>query len=227
MKIKKLFLLLAVVLMAASASAQDENPTINWPYLYPDFVEGELMQVGGKTAKAMYNIHLGRGGLHVVENGVIGEITTQGVIMVTVGEDIFRNVGGKMLKVLADAKHGYVVHETLADYSAVVRDDGAYGGSLSNAAKGFSYDENYGNYGYLVTNNYEDLLSIKNDSEELAVTTNTYLVIDNQLYQANKKSVLAIEGIDKKAFGEFLKANDIKWKNVDDLVKVVDYITEK
>ena len=50
-------------------------------------------------------------------------------------------------------------------------------------------------------------------------------MIDNQLYQANKKSVLAIEGVDKKAFSEFLKSNDIKWKNPEDLVKVIDYIT--
>ena len=224
---KRLLMLCVATLMAAYASAQEEMPTINWPYLYPDFIEGEILQLGGKTAKASYNIHLGRGALHVVENGLIGEISTQGVLQVSIGNDVFRNVGGKILKVLAEAGEGLVVHETLADYSAVVRDDGAYGGSLSNAAKGFSYDENYGNYGYLVTHNYEDLLSIKNESEELAVTKNTYLVVDNQLIQANKKSVLSLDGVDKKAFSEFLKSNGIKWKEVDDLVKIVEYITLK
>jgi hypothetical protein len=136
-------------------------------------------------------------------------------------------VGGKLLKVLAQTEGGFVVEEKLADYSAVVRDDGAYGGSLSNAAKGFSYDENYGNYGYLVTNNYEDLLSIKNESEELPLNVNIYLVIDNNLVQANKKSVSALEGVDKKAFSEFLKANSIKWKDPQALVKIIDYITTK
>lgn len=222
---KKLLFLFVVAFFALAASAQDEMPTVNWPYLYPDFVQGELMQIGGGTSKGQYNIHLGQGALHLVENGQIGEISVQTVMKVTMGEDIFRNVGGRMYKVLAEGKEGYVVMETLADYSAIVRNDGAYGGSLSNAAKGFSYDENYGNYSYLVTNNYADLLSIKNESEELPVTKNTYLVIDNQLHQANKKSVLAIEGVDKKAFAEFLKSNDIKWKNTEDLVKVIDYIT--
>lgn len=222
---KKLFFLFVAAFMAAAAYAQDEMPTVNWPYLYPDFVQGELMQIGGGASKGQYNIHLGQGALHLVENGQIGEISVQTVMKVTIGEDVFRNVGGKMYKVLAEGKEGYVVSETLADYSAIVRDDGAYGGSLSNAAKGFSYDENYGNYSYLVTNNYADLLSIKNQSEELPVTKNTYLVIDNQLYPANKKSVLAIEGVDKKVFSEFLKSNDIKWKEVVDLVKIVDYIT--
>lgn len=222
---KKLLFLFVATFMAAAAYAQDEMPTVNWPYLYPDFVQGELMQIGGGTSKGQYNIHLGQGALHLVENGQIGEISVQTVMKVTMGEDVFRNVGGRMYKVLAEGKEGYVVKETLADYSAIVRDDGAYGGSLSNAAKGFSYDENYGNYSYLVTNNYADLLSIKNESEELPVTENTYLVIDNQLHQANKKSVLAIDGVDKKAFAEFLKSNEIKWKDAQDLVKIIDYIT--
>ena len=129
------------------------------------------------------------------------------------------------MKVLAQAEKGYVVEEKLADYSAVVRDDGAYGGSLSNAAKGFSYDENYGNYGYLVTNNYEDLLSIKNESEELPLTANVYLLINNEPVQANKKSVSALDGVDKKGFAEFLKSNAIKWKDPQSLVKVIDYVT--
>ena len=222
---KKLLFLFVIVFMTMAASAQDEMPTVNWPYLYPDFVQGELIHIGGGTSKGVYNIHLGQGALHLVDNGQIGEMSVQTVMKATLGEDTFRNVGGKMYKVLAEGMEGYVVMETLADYSAIVRNDGAYGGSLSNAAKGFSYDENYGNYSYLVTNNYADLLSIKNESEELPVIKNIYLVIGNQLYQANKKSVLAIEGVDKKAFTEFLKSNDIKWKDVKDLVKVVDHIT--
>lgn len=223
---KKLFSLFVAALVAVTVYAQDEVPTVNWPYLYPDFVHGEMMQIGGGNAKGLYNIHLGQGALHLVEDGHIAEVSVQNVMKITLGDDVFRNVGGRMLKVLAEGKEGYVVHETLADYSAVVRNDGAYGGSLSNAAKGFSYDENYGNYGYLVTNNYEDLLSIKNESEELPITKNIYLVIDNMLVQANKKSVLALDGVDKKAFSEFLKSGDLKWKNTEDLVKIVDYITD-
>ena len=221
---KKLFFVCIATLMAVTAAAQDEPPTVNWPYLYPDFQEGEIMQVGGKSNKSLYNIHLGMGGLHVVNDGLIAEISTQGIVLVTIGGDTFRNVEGKMMKVLAQSEGGLVVQETLADYSAIVRDDGAYGGSLSNAAKGFSYDENYGNYGYLVTNNYEDLLSIKNESEELPVTQKTFLMVKNQTVQANKKSVTAVEGIDKKAFAEFLKSNAISWKDPQDLIKVVDYI---
>ena len=211
-------------LLAVSASAQDEPPTLNWPYIYPDFMDGEILHNGGKTSRVKCNIHLGMGALHVVENGNIGEVSTLGVNQLVIGDDVLLNVGGKMMEVLASSENGVVVQETLANYSAVVRNDGAYGGSLSNAAKGFSYDENIGNYGYLVTNVYEDLLSIKNQAEELPVTQTVYLVIGNRQIQASRKSVSDLEGVDKKAFSAFLKTNEIKWKNPQDLIKVVDYI---
>ncbi|MBR5833509.1 MAG: hypothetical protein IKY48_02905 [Bacteroidales bacterium] len=221
---KKILILLAAALFAADVMAQDE-PTVNWPYLYPDFIEGESTLTGGKTVTAKYNIHLGLGALHFVNDGVIAESSVANILTIRMGDEVLLNVGGKMLPVLAKADGGYVVKETLADYSAIVRDDGAYGGSLSNAAKGFSYDENYGNYGYLVTNVYEDLLSIKNESEELPVTTKTYLYIDGKLIIASKKNVSSLPGVDKKAFSDYLKANKVDWKNPSHLVGVIDFVT--
>lgn len=223
---KRLLSICAAALMTVAAFAQDDLPTLNWPYLFPDFMEGEVMMTGGKIGTGKYNIHLGLGALHFVNDGKIAEVSTGNIILITMGNDVLRNVNGKMMKVLAQTDGGFVLQETLADYSAVVRNDGAYGGSLSNSAKGFSYDENLGNYGYLVTDGYEDLLSIKNEAEILPVVSHTYLYIGNDLIQAGKKNVSALEGVDKKAFSEFLKSEGIKWKEVDDLVKVVNYIAE-
>ena len=95
---KKLLFLFVAAFLAASAYAQDEMPTVNWPYLYPDFVQGELMQIGGGASKGQYNIHLGQDALHLVENGQIGEISVQTVMKVTIGEDVFRNVGARCTK---------------------------------------------------------------------------------------------------------------------------------
>ena len=222
---KKILILLAAALFAADVMAQEE-PTVNWPYLYPDFIEGVSTMTGGKTATAKYNIHLGLGALHFVNDGVIAEASVANIMTIKLGDEVLLNVGGKLMPVLAMAEGGYVVKETLADYSAIVRDDGAYGGSLSNAAKGFSYDENYGNYGYLVTNVYEDLLSIKNESEELPVTTKIYLYINNNLVLASKKNVSALPGVDKKAFSDYLKQNKVNWKDPADLVSVIGFITK-
>lgn len=221
---KRLVLSFMFALAGFAAAAQEEAPTVNWPYLYPDFLEGELRQNGGAVSKGKFNIHLGQGSLNLVEDGLIAEIPSLNILYVMIGDDLFRNVGGKMMKVLAESDKGFVVEETLADYSAVVRDDGAFGGGLGNSAKGFSYDENYGSYGYLVTNVYEDLYSIRNEAEELPVTVKMYLMIDGMPVVAGRKTVSALDGVDKKAFSDFLKKEKIDWKAPLDMLKVIDYV---
>ena len=224
---KRIFVISLLFAAVFASSAQDYMPTINWPYLYPEFYEGELAHLGGKTSKAKLNINLGQGKLHMVgDDGMIGEVSVSQVISLNVCGDEFRNVGGKMLKVLARSEKGYVVEETLANYSAVVRQDGAYGGSNANAAQGYSYDENYGNYAYLITNNYEDLLSQKEYGEELPVTVQRFIVINGISVPAARKSVAAMEGVDKKEFAAFLKENKIDWKNPQDVLKVIGFVVK-
>ena len=215
-----------VSLFCAAAAAQDYTPTVNWPYVNPDFYDGVLRQRGNKLSKARFNVHLGQGQLHILTDGEIAEATISDVLSVTIGEEEFTNIGGKMMKVLTQSEKGFVVEERLADYSAVIRNDGAYGGSNSNSAKGFSYDENFGNYGYLITNNYEDLLSQKNDAEELPMTVQRYIVIDGLPTLAIRKNVAAMDGVDKKAFSEFLKAEKINWKDPQDMLKVIDFLVK-
>lgn len=223
---KRFFILMFVSLFCGAAAAQDYTPTVNWPYVNPDFYDGVLRQMGNKLSKARFNVHLGQGALHILTDGEIAEAAITDVLSVTIGDEEFTNVGGKMMKVLAQSEKGFVVEERLADYSAVVRNDGAYGGSNSNSAKGFSYDENYGNYSYLITNNYEDLLSQKDDAEELPTTVQRYIVINGLPTLAIRKNVAAMDGVDKKAFSEFLKTEKINWKDPQDMLKVIDYIVK-
>ena len=79
--------------------------------------------------------------------------------------------------------------------------------------------------GYLLTDVYADLLAIKEESETLPVNKNLFIVIGLEQIPANKKSVAALEGVDKKAFSAFLKSEKIKWNDPQDLVKVLDYIS--
>lgn len=226
---KKLLFLCVFTLMAVAASAQKYTPTTVWPYLYPDFMEGEL-EVGPKLTKAMVNIHLNLGALHYVENGTIRESSTLGVTVLRIGEDVFRNVGGKMMKILAETENGYVVEETRANYTAVVRKDGAYGttGLNSTTTKSFLYNENAlnGYNGYLMTDVYADLHAMKDDSETLPVMINRYLVIGLDQIPADKKNVSGLDGLDKKAFKAYIKAEKIDWDEPQDLAKVLDYIVE-
>ncbi len=225
---KKLLFSIIAMLMAVAASAQKDSPTTSWPYLYPDFMEGEL-EVRTKITKALVNIHLNLGALHYVEDGKIKESSTIGITKLVIGEDVFRNVGGKMMKMLAEAEYGFVVEETRANYTAVVKKDGAYGTTALNSTttKSFLYNENVlnGYNGYLMTDVYKDLHAMKDQSEKLPVLKNRYLVIGLDQIKADRQNVLDIEGLDKKAFKAFLKAEKIKWDDPQDLVKVIDFIT--
>ena len=225
---KKLLFSIIAMLMAVAASAQKDSPTTSWPYLYPDFMEGEP-EVRTKITKALVNIHLNLGALHYVEDGKIKESSTIGITKLVIGEDVFRNVGGKMMKMLAEAEDGFVVEETRANYTAVVKKDGAYGTTALNSTttKSFLYNENVlnGYNGYLMTDVYKDLHAMKDQSEKLPVLKNRYLVIGLDQIKADRQNVLDIDGLDKKAFKAFLKAEKIKWDDPQDLVKVIDFIT--
>jgi hypothetical protein len=222
---KKFLFMCAGTLMAVAAFAQE--PTTNWPYLYPEFKEGEL-NVRSKTEKALFNIHLDLGALHYVEDGRIKEANILNATTLVIGNDVFRNVAGKMLKVLARAQGGYIVEEIRATYSAVVRNDGAYGTTALNSTttKTFLYNENAINQynGYLMTDVYKDLLAMRDDAEKLPVRKNLYIVIGMDQIPADKKSVASLSGLDKKALKAFLKSEKIDWNEIGDLVKVIDYI---
>lgn len=222
---KKFLFMCAGTLMAVAAFAQE--PTTNWPYLYPEFKEGEL-NVRSKTEKALFNIHLDLGALHYVEDGRIKEANVLNATTLVIGDDVFRNVAGKMLKVLARAQGGYIVEEIRATYSAVVRNDGAYGTTALNSTttKTFLYNENAINQynGYLMTDVYKDLLAMRDDAEKLPVRKNLYIVIGMDQIPADKKSVASLSGLDKKALKAFLKSEKIDWNEIGDLVKVIDYI---
>lgn len=224
---RRFFLLSMFVMWAIVSFAQESTPTVNWPYLYPEFREGEL-NVRSKKEKALFNIHLDLGALHYVEDGKIKEANTLNATTLTIGDDVFRNVGGKMLKALARTQGGFIVEEVRASYSAVVRDDGAYGTTSLNSTttKTFLYNENAINSynGYLLTDVYADLLAMKDDSESLPVRKTMYMIIGMEQIPAERKSVTSLEGMDKKALKAFLKSEKIDWSDIGDLVKVIDYI---
>ena len=228
---KRLLFSCICVLLAAVAVAQNEAPTTNWPYLYPEFKDGEIQRTRGKAVKSMLNIHLNLGALHYVENGKIKEANTLGIDSITIGEDLFRNVGGKMLKVLAETEGGYVVEEARGNFTAVVRNDGAYGttGLNSTTTKTFLYNENVVNAynGYLLTDVYADLLAMKDQGEKLPVNRNMFLVIGLEQIPASKKNVADLDGLDKKAFKAYLKSEDIQWDDPQDLVKVIEYVKSR
>lgn len=214
---------LALFLSLCRISAQDFKPTTTWPYIYPDFIPGELREYDGGTHETQYNIHLGAGTLHFIEDGMIREASTAKIFSLRIGKDYYANVGGVMMKVLANSDNGFVAQEIRADYAALNNTGGAYGSS-SNSISTQALSSMEGIGGSRVNMNHMELKNAKEDGSILPTTTKLYLVLHDKVIFATKKDVNASYGIDKKTFAAFLKENKVNWKDPQDLLHVIDFI---
>ena len=220
---RKLFVALALILSLCNLKAQDYQPTTTWPYLYPEFVSGELQRYGGSATEGHYNVHLSRGTLHFIDKEMIREAASTEVFSVRIGQDYYANVGGTIMKVLARSENGFIAQEVLADYAALNNTGGAYGSS-SNSISTQALSSLEGIGGSRTNMNHMELKNSKNDGETLPVITKVYLVMPDRVVYAAKKDVNAIDGIDKKALASFIKDSKLKWKDPQDLLALLDYI---
>ena len=220
---RKLFIALALVLSLCNLKAQDYQPTTTWPYLYPEFVSGELQKYGGSVTEGSYNVHLAKGTLHFIDKEMIREAAATEIFSVRIAQDYYANVGGTIMKVLARSENGFVAQEVLADYAALNNTGGAYGSS-SNSISTQALSSLEGIGGSRTNMNHMELKNSKNDGAMLPVITKVYLVMPERVVYAAKKDVNAIEGIDKKALATFLKESKLKWKDPQDLLALIDYI---
>lgn len=196
-----------------------------WPYIYPEFTEGELKKYAGVNVEGMFNVHLAKGVLHFVEKDIIREALPTEVFSVRIGKDYYANVGGTIMKVMAESENGFVAQEVLADFAALNNTGGAYGSS-SNSISTQALSSLEGIGGTRSNMNHMELKNSKDDGETLPVTVKLYLVMPGKVVYAAKKDVLDIDGVDKKAISAFIKENKIKWNNPQALIKLVDYLSK-
>lgn len=214
---------LALLLSLCSLSAQDFKPTTTWPYIYSDFLQGELKEYGGTVHETQYNIHLAAGTLHFIEDGMIREASAAKVFSLRIGKDYYANVGGVMMQILANSDNGFVAKEVKADYAALNNTGGAYGSS-SNSISTQALSSMEGIGGSRANMNHMELKNSKEDGSVLPTTTKLYLVFPDKVIFATKKDVNSTYGVDKKAFATFLKENKVNWKDPQDLLIVIDFI---
>lgn len=220
-----LLIALALVLSICRVSAQSYQPTTTWPYIYPEFTEGELKKYAGVNVEGMFNVHLAKGVLHFIEKDIIREALPTEVFSVRIGKDYYANVGGTIMKVMAESENGFVAQEVLADFAALNNTGGAYGSS-SNSISTQALSSLEGIGGTRSNMNHMELKNSKDDGETLPVTVKLYLVMPGKVVYAAKKDVLDIDGVDKKAVSAFIKENKIKWNNPQALIKLVDYLSK-
>ncbi|MGN0195548.1 MAG: hypothetical protein ACI4AE_03730 [Candidatus Cryptobacteroides sp.] len=220
------FSLLFVFCLLVPAGAQnDYQPTSTWPYVYPDFMSGQMLTPKGKVREGFYNVHLQFGTLHFVDGEMVREVPREEVLSVTIGADSFVLVEGKLMKVVAAGENGFVAEDYTIDFATLNSTGGAYGSSSNSiATQALSSLEGVG--GTRSNMNHMELKAGKDEGKVLPLIKKLYIVTKSTVVYASKKDVADL-GIDPAELKAFYKANKIKWKEPDSLLKLADFLSTK
>ncbi len=222
----KAIAVLAACLTGFGATAQDFEPTSTWPYIYEDFADGKLMMNTGKVVEGKYNICLSNSSVHFIEGDLVKQASAVEVTSVQIGQDIYVNAAGQMMKVVAKSDKGVVAEGCSIDLARLNETGGAYGSSSSsNATTALSSLEGIG--GTRSNMNHMELKASKSDGKTLPLITKYYLVYGGKVIFAGKRDVEEGSGVDKAELKSFLKSNKIKWRKPESLIVLVNFLAEK
>lgn len=224
-QITSFLLALSAALFSAivPANAQRYNPTEPWPYLYEDFRPGNIFT--NKESTIGYrelNVNVINGRLHFIDNGMIMEANMMNIHVVGIEEDVYLNVGGRLMRLLREGEHCAVVLGTEVDYDEMAKSNIGYGRSAVASTQDVSLMSLEGS-----NNNNKSLLEAqktKYNGKVLPLRQTTYLVVDGRLYPTDRQSLLKESGVDRKVMSDFFKAEKIRLKQQEDLEKVGEFI---
>lgn len=210
--------------MALSAQRyQKYKPNTKWPYVYENFADGTIYFDSNQKTQARLNIHLWGNKLHYISSDQkILEADDNNIIRVEIGNDAYIYNDRQLVKILAVEQNNLVVEQTKADFDALFSGTGAYGASLNSSA---SRDLSSLDLGGLDSPEYGRLLQEREDGRTISLKQQYSFIINDKLIDASKKEVeklLNDEG--KNTLDNFIKQNKIKWKDIDSLKEVLQFI---
>lgn len=219
---------LAAVMACWAVLGQDFTPTTTWPYVYSEFTTGEVATPDGSTKAGLYNVCLSNGKLHFIDGDMVKESTMVDVYSISIGKDVYVNVGGKVYRVLSKSDASLVVEGIEIDYARLNSTGGAYGSSGNTlSTQALSSLEGIG--GSRTNMNHMELRSSKENGKDLSLITRKFLVYNMTLVPATKKDVVAKASDDgyKDDVNAFIKENSIKWNQPASLQVLADYMSSK
>lgn len=225
---KPLKSLIAAALFALSATlcaAQGFEPTTTWPYIYEDFTAGKLVMNTGKVVEGKYNICIDDGRVHFIDGNLVKQASVVEVTSVQIGNDVYINAAGKMMRVLQKSDKGVVAEDISIDYARLNETGGAYGSS-SNTVATTALSSLEGIGGTRTNMNHMELKNSKDNGKTLTLDKKYYLVFGGRCVHAAKRDVQDMPGIDKGKLKTFFKTNKIKWKDPVSLITLVDYLAD-
>ncbi len=218
---------LMCVIYAGQTYAQKYEPTETWPYLFTDFRVGAVTMGNGNTVQTLkMNIAIDGKVHYINENdGKIMAADMLNIVSASFDEDIFCNVGGKMMKVLAQNSNGMVVSLIMIDTDAMGKSEIGYGISSSTASTQ-KLSALAGESSSLVNLPLSTIMSKREGGEKLPIRQRLFIRVGIDVIQASKKSLLDSSAVDKDTAKAFLKTAKIKWNDPVSLLAIVDFVAE-
>ena len=204
---RKFFVILAALCLAAGSAAAQQRPTTTWPYLYPEFRDGVIYMLGGQKIFHRLNVHLMKGRLHYIDNDIIKEAQAGEIFYVEIGPepDKFMVVNGDMMRVEAESPTGA--------YGMTANTEAIQQYSSLNVRPG-------------VNTNHMLLHQEKAEGQEFDLVEELYLVTGDNVIRAYRKDVeRTLDKERKAAFKAFLKEHKVKWKEPQSLLQVIGFLS--
>lgn len=221
---KRYLLSLCMMMCGIALFAQFASNT-RWPYIYEHFQEGSIYFNGNKKSTTQLNIHLWGNVLHYVsQDGKIFQSTDKDIIRVEIAGTPYLYADSKLMQLVGEKNNNVVLKLIKGDFDAMNEGTGAYGASLNSSAK---MDLTSLDLGGMDKPSLAKMQSEKNEGREIPLVTQYYFIVEGKLLEANKGDVTDYIGdIRKNEWKTFQKANKIKWKKEDSLLKVLDFFTQ-
>lgn len=220
---KKIVFSILAAFMCIAAFAQDQEYSTTWPYLYSSFQDGTVYLKDGGKADYQVNIHILKGRLHYLENGLVKEAFSSSLLLVTIGEDKYMCVGTDMMKVVASQENGFVAAHYVGDFAKLNDNAGAYGTSTTNSATQKLTSIQIAGQ---ANQNHMEMWESRHNGESVDLLCSYYIVTPAVTCKATKKGVEEIlDNAGKAEFKTWLKCNKIKWNDPQSLLKLADFLS--
>ena len=139
-----------------------------------------------------------------------------------IGEDVYYNAQGRMMKVLSETKEGSVLKAVLLNVDKMSQSDIGYGIKSSTAStQNFLLMNEMTNT--LINTEYNAALDKRTTGQPIPVVERTYVYSCGYLIQASRDGLLEA-GIDRKAVSEYLKTNKIRTKDLSSLESLLSFV---
>jgi hypothetical protein len=227
---KKRLLTFAVMLLAGLqlCFAQKFEPTRTWPYLYRDFQNGLIVtNTEDEQISAAVNITLG-GRVHYIneKDQKVMEADILRVASVRIADDVYANVGGRMMRLIAVGDDGIVACETALNADELNKSDIGYG--ISSATASTMNVNSLASAGStFVDMPLNSIMAERDAGEKLPVKQTNYFRVGINVIPATKAAVMNCGLVDKDAAKAFFKSNKIKWNDPKSLRDMVNFLSEQ